>query len=403
MSNIFDLNNPYFQIPQRVRKFRSKDWTLAEVWLYLYLLSEAQRQNMIVLVRSNSQISEDTGLDDSSIRSARKRLAAKQFILLHDAPNREYTYTLCGVDGLTLDPPVHAASSRTYGLDFNHCTPEQYCLYYETRLGCKLDKDQNNIVCPFHDDHTPSMSIFIPEGGFNCHVCGIDGGMVPFEMRFSGCGKAEAGRNINQIIKGSIDETYEAKYDYLDESSTVVYQILRMRKGNKHRFTARRPVLIKGTVKWVYNLHGIPKLLYHLPDVVARQWIIITEGEKDADNVDRLGLLAPDGSRYATTCNPFGAGKWRSEFSPYFHRKKVLILGDDDSAGRSHADSVQRSISLYTFSKDITVLTDWNGGSDVSDYIRSHTPPSLPIWIELQTSQHWFSHPQESADPVLEP
>jgi len=357
---------------------------------------------MIVVVRSNAQITEDTGLDDSSIRAARPRLVAKKFILLHPAPNREYAYTLCGVDGLTLDPPVHAAPNRTYGLDFNHCTPEQYRLYYETRLGCKLDKDQNNVACPFHDDHTPSMGVIISEGRFKCHVCEIDGGMVPFEMRFSGCGKAEAGRNISQIIKGSIEETYEAKYDYLDESSTVVYQILRMARGNKHRFTARRPVLIKGMVKWVYNLHGIPKLLYHLPDVIARQWIIVTEGEKDADNVDALALLAPDGSRYATTCNPFGAGKWRSEFSPYFHRKKVLILGDNDSAGKAHAESVQRSISLYTFSKDITVLTDWNGGNDVSDYIQSHTPPELAIYIEQQTFQHWFSHPQESLEPVLE-
>jgi hypothetical protein len=402
MSNIFDLKNPYFQTPQRVRKFRSKDWTLAEKLLHEYLLSEAQRTNMIVLVRSNAQITEDTGLDDSSIRSARTRLAAKNFILLHDAPNREYAYTLCGVDGLTLDPPVHAAPNRSYNLDFNHCTPEQYRLYYETRLGCKLDKDQNNVACPFHDDHRPSLSIIISEGAFNCHVCELAGGMVPFEIRFSGCGKAEAGRNINQIIKGSIDETYEAKYDYLDESDTLVYQILRMGKGNKHRFTARRPVQIKGTVKWVYNLHGIPKVLYHLPDVVARQWNVVTEGEKDADNVDRLGLLAPDGSRYATTTNPFGAGKWINEFSPYFHRKKVLILGDNDSAGKAHAESVQRSISLYTFSKDITVLTDWQWASDVSDYIVSHTPPELRSYIELQTSQAWFSHPEESVELVLE-
>ena len=58
MSNIFDSKNPYFQIPQRVRKYRSKDWTLAEKLLHEYLLSEAQRTNMIVLVRSNAQIRE---------------------------------------------------------------------------------------------------------------------------------------------------------------------------------------------------------------------------------------------------------------------------------------------------------------------------------------------------------
>jgi hypothetical protein len=100
VSNIFDGSNPYFQIPQRVRKFKSKNWTLAEVLLYQYLLFEGQRQNMIVLERSNSQINADTGLDDTSIRSGRGRLVAKKFILIREAANRSFYYTLCGSDGL---------------------------------------------------------------------------------------------------------------------------------------------------------------------------------------------------------------------------------------------------------------------------------------------------------------
>ena len=34
------------------------------------------------------------------------------------------------------------------------------------------------VVCPFHEDHHPSLSINLREGHFKCHACGAKGGGI---------------------------------------------------------------------------------------------------------------------------------------------------------------------------------------------------------------------------------
>ena len=53
------------------------------------------------------------------------------------------------------------------------------------------------------------------------------------------------------------------------------------------------------------ELGDTPRVLYRPSGANAADhgsWIFVVEGEKDADNLTALGLLA--------TCNPGGAGKW---------------------------------------------------------------------------------------------
>ncbi len=59
--------------------------------------------------------------------------------------------------------------------------------------------------------------------------------------------------------------------------------------------------------------------------------VFIVEGEKDADTLASLGLVA--------TTNPGGAGKWRREYNGYLASRKVIILPDNDEAGENHADA----------------------------------------------------------------
>lgn len=40
-----------------------------------------------------------------------------------------------------------------------------------------------SVRCPFHDDHSPSLSINLVHGGFQCHGCGAKGGdVLAFQM-----------------------------------------------------------------------------------------------------------------------------------------------------------------------------------------------------------------------------
>ena len=62
----------------------------------------------------------------------------------------------------------------------------------------------------------------------------------------------------------------------------------------------------------------------------------MVEGEKDADRLEGLGFLA--------TTNPGGAGKWRGEYTKILKDHPVVIIPDNDDAGREHALQVARKL-----------------------------------------------------------
>ena len=76
----------------------------------------------------------------------------------------------------------------------------------------------------------------------------------------------------------------------------------------------------------------VPFRLPELVDADPSSSIYITEGEKDAEALAALGLIA--------TTNPMGAGKWRNDFNEYFRGHPVAVLPDNDDAGNEHATQV---------------------------------------------------------------
>jgi hypothetical protein len=94
-----------------------------------------------------------------------------------------------------------------------------------------------------------------------------------------------------------------ATYDYADEGGELLSQVVRYEPRG---FRQRRP---DGRGGWIWNLQGVRRVPYRLPELLealgAEQTIFIAEGEKDVDNLHRLGAPA--------TCNLGGAGKWHAE------------------------------------------------------------------------------------------
>jgi len=148
--------------------------------------------------------------------------------------------------------------------------------------------------------------------------------------------------------KGSSWEHRElvAIYDYKDDSGSIMHQTLRYRdtQTGAKTFLQRRPAregdrFGKYEAKldrqrggwWIWNLGGIEPVIYHLPEIAARPedevWIF--EGEKDADNAAKMGLLS--------TTSPMGAGKWRASFSEALRGRSVSICPDRDAPGTTHA------------------------------------------------------------------
>jgi len=202
-------------------------------------------------------------------------------------------------------------------------------------------------TCPKHDDTHPSLSINTEKKVFHCFGCGWSGKLL------TDSDIPEDKRNCSEEI--------EAIYDYTDEEGNLSYQVIR-NKGKK--FFQRRP---DGQGGWIYNLSGVRKVLYNLPEITSEsrrnEIIFIVEGEKDVDNLASLGLLA--------TTNSGGAGKWLNDSNKYFTDREVVVIPDNDEQGKNHANTVAKSVSTCARYAKILNLPDTPEKGDVSDWIEA--------------------------------
>ena len=133
---------------------------------------------------------------------------------------------------------------------------------------------------------------------------------------------------------GAAPSTIIATYDYNDESGVLLFQVVRRAPKD---FRQRRP---NGKGGWIWSLGNTRRVLYRLPEVgdavASGRVVLIVEGEKDTDNLRELGFTA--------TCNPGGANKWRAEYSESLRGADVVIIGDNDDAGRAHVAQVASSL-----------------------------------------------------------
>jgi len=123
--------------------------------------------------------------------------------------------------------------------------------------------------------------------------------------------------------------------------------------------------------RWAPGKPKGPKIPYMLSNLIALAPdvpVFITEGEKDCESVFELELDA--------TCASEGAGKWTPDLNRWFEgRKRVVILADNDRAGRQHAQKVARNLAKVVEQVRIVEFTRLPDGSsmpeggDVSDWI----------------------------------
>ncbi len=227
-------------------------------------------------------------------------------------------------------------------------------------------------LCPFHDDHNPSLSIH-PERGFLCFGCKEKGTLKKLATKLGIVSKPLSLKK--RPSKGKIIATY----DYRDEHGTLLYQVCRMEPKD---FLQRRPDP-NGKDGWTWNLYGINPVPYRLPELlVAPQeaWVFIVEGEKDCDNLVKRGLIA--------TTNSGGAGKWRPEFAKYFKGRKVAILPDNDEPGQHHAIKVAQSLYKVASAVRVITLEGLPEKGDVSDWLEAgHKVDELLRLVEV--AENW--------------
>ena len=159
----------------------------------------------------------------------------------------------------------------------------------------------------------------------------------------------------------------DVTYDYQNEQGKGLFQVCRydLPDGDK-TFSQRKP---NGKSGWINDMKGVRLVLYHLPEVIKDPDLLFCEGEKDTDNVKKLG--------FTSTCNPGGAGKVKKQQEKHkilepLKGKNVFILADNDEPGEQHA--LQVAELLYPIAKSVKIINfdELPEHGDVSDFIEKH-------------------------------
>jgi putative DNA primase/helicase len=161
--------------------------------------------------------------------------------------------------------------------------------------------------------------------------------------------------------------TLISEHIYRDEKGAPY---LRVRKCLDERGKKQYPQAHWNGKQWVKGKPKDGKLPYRLAELRAAPLtsiVYLTEGEKCADAVAKIGLVATTASE---GCN----AKWAPELTPYFNDRRVVVLVDSDKGGREHGQKVARALDGIAASlKVIDLFPDRDDGSDVADWLETDT------------------------------
>jgi len=263
--------------------------------------------------------------------------------------------------------------------------------------------------CPAHDDRHASLSVGRGDDGralLHCHAgCALADVLAAIGLEqadlFPGRSPGPP-QPPQRKASGKASRRIVTTYDYKDATGTLLFQVVRYEPKD---FRQRRA---DGNGGWTWKLDGVPRVLYRLPELLAADppaWVFVPEGEKDADNLRRLGLAA--------TTNPGGAGKWgKLADDSALHGRRVAIIADKDEAGATHAQDVAGR--LHGKAEVVKVIdlpdaeVDGRPIKDVSDWLDSldgKEPADLaaalvemaeaaPAWtLEANACEHALSVP----------
>jgi hypothetical protein len=166
-----------------------------------------------------------------------------------------------------------------------------------------------------------------------------------------------------------------AEYIYRDASGNPVARKLRHEPGaggkNKDFGWKRWE-----NGKWVYGLASIKPPLYRLPEIMGEPFVILVEGEKDADSGAKIGL---------PTTTSGGTDSWREDHGDSLRGKGASIIADADQPGRQYAQKV--AASLYRCCVPVSVI-ELPGAKDLTEFIQ-RGGSAQRVWELVDGAPQW--------------
>lgn len=237
----------------------------------------------------------------------------------------------------------------------------------------KIGEKSFQVKCKSHKDDKASLTITEEDNKILMHC--------------------HAGCSLNQILssiglqeKDLFNNVQEkprvvAEYIYTDENNKPLYKVM--------RFEPKNFVQAKyDNGNWIFKMTGVNYVPYNLPNVIKSNIVYFVEGEKDANNLNSLGLVA------TTTAGGAASFKKRAlEYVKWLKSKTVYIIPDNDKAGYKYAEDIKDAL-LKNATKDVKILKlnkilpELKEKQDISDVLKEYGPQdTLKILEKLQNDE----------------
>jgi 5S rRNA maturation endonuclease (ribonuclease M5)/KaiC/GvpD/RAD55 family RecA-like ATPase len=205
------------------------------------------------------------------------------------------------------------------------------------------------ILCPFHDDHSPSAGVYEKDGvwRFKCNAasCGFCGDIYDVRAKM-------LGKPVEEILKAAhpsqqpakqvkvftwqellntLPGKFEAGYEYRNPTTgNLDLYVIRFRdKDGKKGF---RQITVAGQDRYYQQAPPKPWPIYNRAEIVKAQTVVVVEGEKCVEALRPFGIVA--------TTNPCGAGKAEHCDWSLLKGKEVILWPDNDEGGKKHIQQV---------------------------------------------------------------
>jgi hypothetical protein len=213
----------------------------------------------------------------------------------------------------------------------------------------------NTVRCPFHDDHRPSAGVYRDNSGiwrYKCQSCGFGGDVFDVRAKIAGSTAGEAIKQAVNPSTGPQTNTVKPSLTFPDVSSVKKYLVQKAGEivlehtyadadGDFSAMVFRcesngqktyRPISLtdKG---YALKAPEAPRKIYNLPAVVKAESVIIAEGEKCADILNRYGFTV-------TTSMAGAKNAKHSDWRPVAG-KAVTLWPDNDTDGKRYMADVQ--------------------------------------------------------------
>ncbi|MBU0579695.1 MAG: AAA family ATPase, partial [Candidatus Margulisbacteria bacterium] len=162
---------------------------------------------------------------------------------------------------------------------------------------------------------------------------------------------AKEGGKKKMLSTEQLEKQYEKVYIYTDESKNSLY--CKVREKGKKKFLQFTCVNSENGIDyWQHGLNNVTRLLYGEVDLVKAKAllkpVIVTEGEKDTDNLKAFLSEAGREEEYFVVTHG-GTSEWKEEFAEKFKGvPATYLLPDNDDVGRKLINKIAEDICKYT-------------------------------------------------------